>query len=51
MTTKRFNALAILNSNKDLTDKLDLMDIGNEFISNNDERFRQFGRFTKEDFD
>ena len=50
MTTKRFNVLAILNSNKDLTDKLDLMEIGNEFISKNDERFRQFGRFTKEDF-
>ena len=49
MTTKRFNALPILNSNKDLTNKLDLMEIGNEFISKNDERFRQFGRFTKED--
>ena len=50
MTTKRFNALAILNSNKDLTDKSDLMEIGNEFISKGDERFCQFGRFTKEDF-
>ena len=49
MTTKRFNALPILNSNKDLTNKLDLMEIGNEFISKNDERFRQLGRFTKED--
>ena len=42
MTTKRFNAPTILNSN--------LMGIGNAFISKNDERFRQFGRFTKEDF-
>ena len=50
MTTKRFNALPILNSNKDLTGKLDLMEIGNEFISKNDERFGQFGRFTKEEF-
>ena len=50
MTTKRFNALAILNSNKDLTDKLDLTKIVNEFISKNGERFQQFGRFTKEDF-
>ena len=50
MTTKQFNALAILNSKKDFTDKLDLMEIGNEFISKNDEHFRQFGLFTKEDF-
>ena len=50
MTTKGFNALAILNSNQDLTEKLDLMEIGNEFISKNDKRFRQFERFTKEDF-
>ena len=50
MTTKRFNGLTILNCNKDLTDKLDLMETGNEFISKNDERFHQFGRFTKEEF-
>ena len=50
MTTKQFNALAIWNSKKDFTDKLDLMEIGNEFISKNDEHFCQFGLFTKEDF-
>ena len=50
MITRQFNALAILNSNKDLTDKLDLMETGTEFISNNDERFRQLERFTEEDF-
>ena len=50
MTAKRFNAVAILNSNKDLTDELDLMEIGNKFISKNHERFRQFGKFSKEDF-
>ena len=50
LTSKQFNAFAILNSNKDLMDKLDLKEIGNEFISKNDECFCQFGRFTKEDF-
>ena len=50
MTTKRFNAFATLNSNKDLTDKLHFMEIGNEFISKNCERFHQYGQFTKDDF-
>ena len=35
---------------KELTDKLDLCEIGNQFVSKYDKRFHQFGKFVKEDF-
>ena len=38
MTTKRFNNLSILSIHKQLTDSINLIDIGNEFASKNDER-------------
>ena len=38
MTTKRFNNLSILSIHKELTDSINLIDIGNEFASKNDER-------------
>ena len=50
MTNKRFNSLAILNTYKALTDDIDLLKVGNEFVSKYDERFHQFGRFVQEDF-
>ena len=45
MKSKRFNSLAILNIHKDLTDKLDLKDIGNEFVSAREGRLEYFGKF------
>ena len=50
MTNRRFNSLAILNTYKALTDDIDLLKVGNEFVSKYDERFHQFGRFIQEDF-
>ena len=50
MTNKRFNFLAILNTYKALTDDIDLLKVGNEFVIKYDERFHQFGRFVQKDF-
>jgi len=50
MTNQRFNSLAILNTHKTFTDKLDLCKIGNDFASKYDERYNQFGRFIEADF-
>ena len=38
MTNRRFNSLGLLNVHKELTDKLDLAEVGNEFISLNEEQ-------------
>ena len=43
---KRFNALSIL---KELTDKIDFVQIGNEFAQENDKRKIIFGKFSNED--
>ena len=45
MTNKRFNFLSILNIHKDLTDKTDLVDVGNEFESLYDSRYQYFSTF------
>jgi hypothetical protein len=50
MTNKRFNSLSILNIHKDITDKLDLVDVGNEFVSLYDSRHHYFGTFEASDF-
>ena len=50
MSQKRFNDIAILTIHKELTDKLDLLSIGNEFVSKYDEQKRTFGRFIEKDF-
>ena len=50
MINKRFNYLAILNTYKALTDDIDLLKVGNEFVSKYDERFHQFGRFVQGGF-
>ena len=43
MAQKRFNgALSILSSHKDLADTLDLISVGNEFVSLHDSRFYTF---------
>ena len=49
MTTKRFNNLAILSVHKELTDQMDFIDIGNEFVSKYDERKINLGKFVPGD--
>ena len=49
MTQERFNSLAILHSHKCKTDTLNLLDIGNQFVSN-ENRLRNFGKFVRRTF-
>ena len=49
MTQVRYNALAQLHEHKDKTDKIDLIKIGNQFISKCNERELHFGRFVPSD--
>ena len=49
MTTKRFNNLAILSVHKELTDRIDFIDIGNKFASKYDERKMNLGKFVPSD--
>ena len=44
MTKRRFNSLSLLNVHKELTAKLDLAEVDNEFISLNKKRFQYFGK-------
>ena len=50
MTSKRFNGLALLNVHKECTDQLDLMETGNEFIDQNEQRRKHFGKYTENEF-
>ena len=47
---KLFNALSILHIYKELTDKIDLVQMGNEFAQKNEERKIFFGKFSNEDW-
>ena len=49
MTTKRFNNLSILPIHKELTDSINLVDIGNEFASKYDGRRMNLGKFVPSD--
>ena len=49
MTQKRFSNLIILNSHKESTERLSLLDIANEFAERNDNKERNFGIFEKSD--
>ena len=49
MTTKRFNNLSILSIHKELTDSINLVDIGNEFASKYDGRRMNLGKFVPSD--
>ena len=51
MLPKRFNSLAILCYHKQRTDKIDLVQVANEFVSLYPERKMAFGTFTPEDFE
>ncbi|KAK2550816.1 Zinc finger MYM-type protein 1 [Acropora cervicornis] len=50
MTQTRFSNLAILNTHKQRTDNLCLIDIANEFTALNDNRRKNFGTFKESDF-
>ena len=50
MKSNRFNSLALLNVHKELTDSLDLMEVGNDFIDKNEHRHNYFGKFVASDF-
>ena len=47
MTSQSFNGLALLNVHKECTDQLDLMEVGNEFIDQNEHRRKHFGKYTQ----
>ena len=46
---KRFNNLSILSIHKELTDSINLVDIGNEYASKYDERRMNLGNFVASD--
>ena len=45
MGQMRLNNLMVLHVHKDLTDGLDLNEVGNEFVGNKEVRMRLFGKF------
>ena len=49
MTTKWFSNLSILSIHKELTDSINLVDIGNEFASKYDRRRMNLGKFVPSD--
>ena len=49
MTPKRLNNLMVLHSYKDETDKLNLVDVANEFVKTHESRLSTFGCFTQDD--
>ena len=50
MSQKRFDHVALLNTHKTRTDNLRLVNVANEFIARNENRKRNFGIFTVQDF-
>ena len=50
MLSRRFNALALLTIHQNVTDDIDLIAVGNEFIALKDQRYQYFGQFVQSDF-
>ena len=50
MIRQRFNGLALPNVNKKCTDQLDLIKFGNEFVDQNEQRRKHFGKYTENEF-
>jgi len=46
MKQQRFNNVALLHTHKARTDKIRLLDVANEFVQRNENRFRNFGKFS-----
>lgn len=49
MTQKRFNSLAVLSFHKELTDKISLVNVANEFVASKPSRKNIFGKFVDSD--
>ena len=49
MSQLRLNSIMTLHIHKDLTDKLDLLEIGNEFVSASEHRQKTLGKFLPTD--
>ena len=49
MTQERLNSVMTLHIHKDLTDKLNLTEIGNEFVRSSEHRETLFGKFRASD--
>lgn len=49
MLQKRFNSLAILSFHKEITDKISLVDVANEFVATRPTRKDTFGKFSNND--
>ena len=49
MKQQRFNNVALLHTHKARTDKIRLVDVANEFVQRNENRFRNFGKFSDSD--
>ena len=47
VTQERLNHLMVLYVHNDLTDKLNLNDIGNEFVRQSEHQFALFGSFSE----
>ena len=46
MKQQRFNNVALLHTHEARKDKIRLLDVANEFVQRNENRFRNFGKFT-----
>ena len=46
MKQQRLNNVALLHTHKARTDKIRLLDVADEFVPRNENRFRNFGKFT-----
>ena len=46
MKQQRFNNVALLHTHMARTDKIRLLDVADEFVQRNENRFRNFGKFT-----
>ena len=46
MKQQRFNTVALLHTHMARTDKIRLLDVANQFVQRNENRFRNFGKFT-----
>ena len=49
MKQEHFNNVALLHTQLARTDKIRLLDVTNEFVQRNENRFRNFGKFTDSD--
>ena len=49
MNQERFNSVAVLHAHKRITERVDIVSLANEFVAKNDNRKRNFGKFSTKD--